>query len=336
MNNFLINKKDRIFIAGSTGMAGGAVCRSLSKSGYGNKALGGELLAPNRATLDLTDKLKVDDWFSVNKPNVVVIAAAKVGGIYANSTFPADFLLENLKIELNIIEAAWKNNVRRLLFLGSSCIYPKYSNQPISEDSLLTGSLEDTNQFYALAKISGIKLCDSLREQYGFDAISLMPTNLYGPGDNYHPLNSHVIAGLIRKFVEAKAKGLNQVICWGTGSPLREFLHADDLGDAVVYVLEKWDPKNIQAPLNNTGSPLTFLNVGTGQDITISELATLIATEIDFDGQIIWDKDKPDGTPKKQLDITKISQLGWEPKITLEVGIKSTINNVINQNLLSI
>ena len=230
----LISHEDRIAIFGGSGMAGSAISRALDKAGYVQQ------LKPSRKLLDLLDPGAVQQWFCRHQPNVVVLAAAKVGGIFANSAYPADFLLENLKLQTNVIESAWKANVRRLLFLGSSCIYPKFARQPIREEELMTGSLESTNECYAISKICGIKLCDSLRRQYGFDAISLMPTNLYGPGDNYHLENSHVLPALIRRFYEAQLAGEKVVNCWGTGSPQREFLHVDDLGDACVFALESW------------------------------------------------------------------------------------------------
>ena len=318
----LLNEK--IFVAGATGMVGNAICRSLFRNGYG-KINGGQVLKPSRKELDLLDTNKVRKWFEINKPTIVIIAAAKVGGILANSTYPTQFLLDNLKIQNNLIENSWQTGVKRLLFLGSSCIYPKFAHQPINEESLLTGQLEETNQWYGIAKIAGIKLCDALRKQYNFDAISLMPTNLYGPGDNYHPQNSHVMASLIRKFYEASIKSLPSVMCWGTGSPLREFLHVDDLGNAVVFALENWDPNSKNAPKDENNNKLTTLNVGTGKDISIKELAFKISNLLNYKGKIIWDKSKPDGTPKKLLNIQKIQSLGWEPKISLSEGIKNTI-----------
>ena len=326
----LISHSDRIFIAGSNGMAGRAIYKSLNNAGYGNESVGGKLLTPGRDELDLTNIEDVKRWYKLNKPNVVILAAAKVGGIYANSSYPTDFILENLKIEINTIETSFKNNIKRFLFLGSSCIYPKKAPQPIQEESLLTNSLEVTNEYYAIAKIAGIKLCQALRAQHGFDAISLMPTNLYGPGDNYHPLDSHVVASLIRKFAEAKKKSLKEVICWGTGNPLREFLHSDDLGDACRFTLEKWNPDHVNAPLDLEGNPLTILNVGTGLDIKISHLAKLIAEKLQYKGEIVWDTSKPDGTPKKQLDVSKINELGWHSKITLEEGLNSTIDEYLS------
>lgn len=326
----LINQNDRFFVAGHRGMAGSAICRALQRSGYEN------LLTASRDQLDLLDLQAVQCWFAENKPTVVVLAAAKVGGIHANDTYPADFLLENLKIQTNVIETAWRSGVKRLLFLGSSCIYPKFAEQPIKEESLLTGALEPTNEWYAIAKIAGIKLCESLRKQYGFDAISLMPTNLYGPGDNYHPENSHVMAALIRRFCDAAqlpARGIEtSVTCWGTGQPLREFLHVDDLGEACVFALEKWDPDSPNAPRDDSNQPLTFLNVGTGIDLPISELAEKISKVSGFAGSINWDTSKPDGTPKKQLDTSKINLLGWTHCIDIDDGIKSTIHDFLGRN----
>nr|WP_075440383.1 GDP-L-fucose synthase [Prochlorococcus marinus] len=316
---------EKFFVAGSSGMVGSSVCKLLKNKGYGLKEFGGDLFMPKRKDLNLFNYEDVNSWFKHYKPTVVILAAAKVGGILANSEFPYDFLLENLKIQNNVIEASWKNNVKRFLFLGSSCIYPKYANQPIREESLLDGELEKTNECYALAKISGIKLCEALRIQYGFDAISLMPTNLYGPKDNYHPSNSHVMASLIRKFSEAKIHNKKNVTCWGTGDPLREFMHVQDLADAIIFCLENWDPENKNAPKNDAGKPLYFLNVGTGKDISIKELVKKIANEVGFDGEVIWDQSKPDGTPKKQLDVSRINKLGWHSKINLDEGIRKTI-----------
>ncbi len=321
----LINPGEKIFVAGSKGMVGSSVCRILKESGYGLKHNDGLILTPSKYDLDLSNSVKVNNWFKLNKPTIVILAAAKVGGICANFTYPADFLLENLKIQTNVIECAWSHGVKRLLFLGSSCIYPKFANQPISEDALLTNTLEKTNESYAIAKIAGIKLCQSLREQYNFDAISLMPTNLYGTGDNYHPNNSHVMPALISKFINAKNLFHKEVTCWGTGEPLREFLHVDDLARAIVFALENWDPNSYDAPLDKNNEPLTFLNVGTGKDISIKELASKISEKIGFKGNIIWDKTKPDGTPKKLLNVDKLKKMGWEPLISLDEGINKTI-----------
>ena len=306
----LITQADRIFVAGHRGMAGSAICRVLESAGYH------QLLTASRSQLDLLDGPAVEAWFAKHQPTVVVLAAAKVGGIQANSSYPADFLLENLKIQTNVIETAWRSGVRRLLFLGSSCIYPKFADQPIREEELLTGPLEPTNEWYAIAKIAGIKLCEALRIQHGFDAISLMPTNLYGPGDNYHPTNSHVLPALIRRFHEANECNASSVTCWGTGSPLREFLHVDDLGRACLFALEDWRPDP---------GELIYLNVGTGVDMTIRELAESVANAIGYGGSIEWDTSKPDGTPKKQLDVTRMAALGWSAQISLAEGLINTI-----------
>ena len=306
----LITPTDRIFVAGHRGMAGSAICRALTRAGYP------QILTASRQELDLLDGGAVQRWFAEHQPTVVVLAAAKVGGIAANNSYPADFLLENLKIQTHVIETAWRSGVRRLLFLGSSCIYPKFAEQPIREEALLTGSLEPTNEWYAIAKITGIKLCEALRRQHGFDAISLMPTNLYGPGDNYHLTNSHVLPALIRRFHEAAEAKLNSVTCWGSGTPLREFLHADDLGEACVFALECWQPGAEDPP---------FLNVGTGVDLTIGALAEAVAEVTGYGGEILWDTRKPDGTPKKQLDVSRLAALGWRARIPLAQGLASTV-----------
>ena len=306
----LISSSDRFAIFGARGMAGSAISRALNRAGYNQQ------LKPSRQELDLLDPLAVQQWFAKQQPTVVVLAAAKVGGIHANNTYPADFLLENIKIQTHVIETAWQSGVRRLLFLGSSCIYPKFAEQPIKEEALLSGTLEPTNEWYAIAKIAGIKLCEALRKQHGFDAICLMPTNLYGPGDNYHPTNSHVLPALIRRFHDAAETQAQSVSCWGTGSPLREFLHSEDLGEACVFVLEKWKPEPKDPP---------YLNVGTGVDITIRELAESVAKATGFRGSITWDLSKPDGTPKKQLDVERLSKLGWIARIPLKEGLISTV-----------
>ncbi len=332
-----ISYEDIIFLSGSSGMAGSAILRSLKKAGYGNEKNLGKILTPRRKDLDLLNNVEVEKWFKKNKPTIVIIAAAKVGGIYANMSKPGEFILENLKIQTNIIENAFKFGVKRLLFLGSSCIYPKFAEQPINEEELLKGELEATNQWYAIAKIAGIKLCESFREQYNFDAISLMPTNLYGPGDNYDAKSSHVFAALIKKFCDAKNNNLGSVNCWGTGKPFREFMHVDDLGRAAVYVLENWDPNSKEAPTDNKGKSLSYLNVGTGKDISIKSLAELIAKKLNFKGEIIWDTSIPDGTPKKLLNVSRINSLGWEAKIDLNSGIERTIIDYQkNANLLQI
>ena len=321
---------ERIFIAGANGMAGSAIYRKMSSEGYGLEDNDGSFLVPNRQELDLLDFESVKNWFNKNKPSIVILAAAKVGGILANSNFPADFLLQNIKIQTNIIEAAWKSNVKRLLFLGSSCIYPKFSPQPIKEEYLLTGELEKTNDCYAIAKIAGVKLCQALSEQYDFDAISVMPTNLYGPKDNYDKNNSHVMASFIRKFSEAKQSSSSNVICWGSGSPLREFLHVDDLASAVLYLLKHWDPKSPNSPKDSYGNSLFHLNIGTGKDISIKDLANLVSEKVGYRGEILWDATKPDGTPRKQWDISKIKELGWSPSIDLNKGIEMVLREYKN------
>tara|TARA_Y100000589_G_scaffold330968_1_gene382424 strand:+ start:3334 stop:4332 length:999 start_codon:yes stop_codon:yes gene_type:complete len=314
----LLNKQDKIFIAGGTGMVGSAIIRKLKYLGFKN------IIFPTRLELDLKDSNLVFNWFKKNKPDIVILAAAKVGGIFANNTYPVNFLLDNLKIQNNVIESAWKTNTRRLLFLGSSCIYPKNSNQPIKEDELLKSSLEKTNEWYAIAKISGIKLCQALRKQYGFDAISLMPTNLYGQGDNYHPSNSHVLPALLNRFHLHKIDKKDYIECWGSGNPRREFMHVDDLADASIFALEKWDPNKNDAPLDESGKPLTWLNVGTGIDLSIKELAEMISDITSFKGEIIWNIEKPDGTFQKLLDVSNLNNLGWDSKISLKNGIKIT------------
>ena len=307
----LITANDRFAIFGARGMAGSAISRALERAGYKQQ------LKPSRQDLDLLDPVAVQQWFAEQQPTVVVLAAAKVGGIHANNTYPADFLLENLKIQTHVIETAWRIGVRRLLFLGSSCIYPKFAEQPIKEEALLTGPLEPTNEFYAIAKIAGIKLCEALRKQHNFDAISLMPTNLYGPGDNYHPENSHVLPALIRRFHEAVEANEESVTCWGSGTPLREFLHVDDLGEACVFALESWKPGD---------SELSYLNVGTGVDLSIREIAQSVAHATGFNGKIYWDTRKPDGTPKKQLNISRLNSMGWKHCIPLNLGLERTID----------
>ena len=323
-----IDKNERIFIAGSNGMVGSSIKRALLKNPSKKTNKISNLLTPSRLELDLLDSNAVKNWFKKEKPNIVILAAAKVGGIHVNSKYPTEFLLENIKIQSNIIEAALRIGVRRLLFLGSSCIYPKYPTQPIKEEELLNGYLEKTNESYAIAKITGIKLCEALRKQYKFDAISLMPTNLYGPNDNYHPLNSHVVPGLIRKFSIAKRENLSSVTCWGSGLVCRELMHVDDLAEAVIFCLENWFPSEIDAPKDNSGNPLNYLNVGTGKDISIRELAKKIAEIVKFDGEIFWDKTMPDGTPRKVLDISRLKKLGWESKIDLTSGLENTINTL--------
>ena len=310
---------DKILIAGSRGMVGSAIFRKLKSYGFNN------LICASRDELDLINPQEVESFFNRYSPDIVIVAAAKVGGIYANNKYPYDFILDNLKIQINLIENAFKKKVKRLLFLGSSCIYPKLAKQPIREEELLNGYLEKTNDSYAIAKISGIKLCEALRKQHNFDAISLMPTNLYGEGDNYQNMNSHVIPSLIRKFVEAEKENSETVDCWGSGKPLREFLHVDDLADACLYALSNWFPSKKDSPKNFDGESLTFLNVGSNQEITIKDLAELIAKKTNFKGKINWDPSKPDGTPRKLLDSSKLNNMGWFPKIDLDTGLEKTI-----------
>ena len=319
LDKCLIQKENKIFVAGHKGMVGKAIVRRLKKEGFNN------ILTASREQLDLRNYVDVENWFKINKPEITILAAAKVGGIIANDSSPTQFILDNLKIQNNIIECSFKNNIKRLLFLGSSCIYPKFAPQPIKEESLLTNSLEPTNQWYAIAKISGIKLCEALRIEHGFDAISLMPTNLYGEGDYYHSINSHVIPGLIRKFYEAKNLNKDFVTCWGTGNAKREFLYVDDLAKACIFSLKNWDPESKYAPKKDNNENLFYLNVGTGKDIQIKELAFLIASILEFKGEIKWDKSKPDGTPKKLLDSTRINELGWNPNFSLKKGLEKTI-----------
>ena len=325
----MIKKKialnEKILIAGANGLAGSAIYRKLLKSNYGKKEFGGLIFTPSRKQLNLLNYSETEDWFREHKPTVVIVAAAKVGGILDNYTKPADYILENLKIQTNIIEISWKHNIKRLLFLGSSCIYPKFAKQPIDESELLTGKLEITNESYAIAKIAGIKLCEKLRRQYNFDAISLMPTNLYGPGDNYDFETSHVMAALIRKFTEAAFFNKKEVTCWGSGEPSREFMHVDDLGDASIFALENWDPDSSDSPIDSDGNPLNHLNVGTGKDISIKDLTTKISKSCQFKGEIIWDRSKPDGTKRKLLNVQRINALGWKSFINIDEGISSTI-----------
>lgn len=294
----------RVFVAGHKGLVGSALCRRLEKDGV-------EPLVAARADVDLTRQADVDAFFAANDIGQVYLAAAKVGGIHANDTYPAEFIRDNLAIQTNLIHAAWKNGVQKLLFLGSSCIYPKHAPQPMPEDSLLTGPLEPTNEWYAIAKIAGIKMCQAYRKQYGFDAISAMPTNLYGPGDNFDLANSHVLPALIRKFHEAQAAGEDAVTVWGTGSPKREFLHVDDLADACVFLMASYSSDEI-------------VNIGWGRDISIAELAELVRRVVGFEGEIVFDTEKPDGTPRKLLDTEKLAALGWQPSIALEAGIAET------------
>jgi GDP-L-fucose synthase len=293
----------RVFVAGERGMVGRAIVRRLAGSGC-------ELMSAPRGTLDLEDEKQVDAWFAAQAPQAVFLAAAKVGGINANNTLPVDFLESNLRIAANVIRAAHAAKVEKLLFLGSSCIYPRDAAQPMTEEALLTGPLEPTNQWYAIAKIAGIKLCEAYRAQYGDDFVSVMPTNLYGPGDNYHPEHSHVPAALIRRFHEAKESGAAEVEVWGTGKPRREFMHVDDMADACVFVMENY-------------SGAGMLNIGTGEDITIAEFAALVADVVGYKGKLTFNTSRPDGTPQKLLDVSKIAALGWRARIELREGLAS-------------
>jgi GDP-L-fucose synthase len=295
----------KIYIAGHRGLVGSAIVREIEASGKHSWT------GKTRSELDLLARKAVFDFVASEKPDAIVIAAAKVGGIHANNTFPVQFLTENLQIETNLIDAAHAAGISRLLFLGSSCVYPKLSQQPIKEEYLLTGELEKTNEAYALAKISGLKLVQAYRNQYGYKWISAMPTNMYGPGDNFDLENSHVVPALIRKFHDAKTRGESEVTLWGSGSPLREFLHSDDLASACLFLLENYDDE-------------IAINVGTGSDISIKELSELIRGIVGFDGAVEWDSTKPDGSPRKLLDVSRISSLGWKAKIGLEVGLRST------------
>ena len=319
----LMHKGNKVCIAGSNGMVGSAIYRLLIKKGY--KVNSNSILTLTRKDVDLSDYKEVLKWFEEFKPEIVIIAAAKVGGIMANKNFPVSFLLENLKIQNNLIEASWKFSVKRLLFLGSSCIYPKFCKQPIKEEYLLSGELENSNQWYSIAKISGLKLCQAYREQYKLDAISAMPCNLYGPKDNYDLENGHVMASLIRKFHEAKINNSKSITCWGSGKPLREFLYVDDLALACLKILENWNPDNLNTSLEDNKKSLNWINIGSNSEISIKELAEKIAYNVGFKGEIIWDQTKPDGTPRKKLEITKIKNLGWEPKIDLDKGIKNAL-----------
>ncbi|MGC4034537.1 MAG: GDP-L-fucose synthase [Chitinophagaceae bacterium] len=299
-------KKDaKIYIAGHRGMVGSAIVRKLKKESYSN------IVTRVSAELDLRNQEQVNSFFEEEKPEYVVLAAAKVGGILANNIYRAEFLYDNLLIESNIIHAAYKNGVKKLLFLGSSCIYPKLAPQPLKEEYLLTGLLESTNEPYAISKIAGIKLCEAYRDQYGCNFISAMPTNLYGEGDNYHPSNSHVIPGLLRKFHEAKINNSKTVEIWGTGAPKREFLYVDDLADACFYLLLNYNDKQ-------------FVNIGTGEDLSIKDLATMIKEVVGFEGELVFDTSKPDGTPRKLMDVSKLNLMGWKYSVHLKEGLAKT------------
>jgi len=295
----------KIYVAGHRGLVGAAICRRLYRQGYAN------LVTRTRQELDLRDQRAVGEFFARERPAYVFLAAARVGGIHANSTRPAEFIYDNLAIETNVIHAAWGSGVKKLLFLGSSCIYPRLAPQPMKEEYLLAGPLEPTNEAYAVAKIAGLKMCQAYRRQYGFNAICLMPTNLYGPGDNFDLESSHVLPALIRRFHEAKLAGAPQVVLWGTGTPRREFLHVDDLADAAVFLMERYDSEEI-------------INVGTGEDLTIAELAELVREVVGYRGAIAFDAKMPDGTPRKLLDVSRLRALGWQPRIGLREGIEAT------------
>lgn len=300
-----MNEGARIFVAGHRGLVGSAIVRELGRLGYNN------LVLRTSSELDLRDQAAVEEFFGREHPEYVILAAAKVGGIHANDTYPADFLRDNLQIQTNVIDSAWRSGTRKLCFLGSSCIYPRLAPQPMREDALLTGPLEPTNEWYAIAKIAGIKMCQAYRRQYGFNSISLMPTNLYGPGDNFDLENSHVLPALMRRLHEAKLRGDREVVIWGTGAPRREFLHCDDLARAVVSLMDAYDGDDL-------------INIGCGSDVSIRELAELIARVVGFRGQLSFDPSKPDGAPRKLLDVSRVAGLGWRPAMSLEEGVEST------------
>ena len=322
MNNS--NNSTKIMIAGASGMVGNAIKRRYFKAEKYNSQMY-EILTPSRNELNLLNFEEVKNWFEKNCPDIVILAAAKVGGIFANKNNPADFILHNLKIQTNLIEISKNFKVKKFLFLGSSCIYPRLATQPITEKDLLSGQLEITNEFYAIAKIAGIKLCQALTMQKGFNSICLMPTNLYGPGDNYQESNSHVLPSLIKKFSEAKHKNVKNVICWGDGSPLREFLYVDDLAEACIFAIENLNLNSDNYPIDKNGNPLYWINVGSNQEISIKDLAVMIAKLVGFEGSIFWDKKMPNGTPRKKLDTSVLDKLGWKSKTNLEEGIKLTL-----------
>jgi GDP-L-fucose synthase len=300
-----MNEADRIFVAGHRGLVGSAIQRQLEAAGYRN------LLLRSHAELDLTDQVAVEAFFGAERPDYVFLAAAKVGGILANASYPADFIRENLQIQCNVIDSAWRNGVRKLCFMGSSCIYPRLAPQPIREEYLLTGPLEPTNEWYAIAKIAGIRMCQAYSRQHGFPAIALMPANLYGPGDNFSLETSHVLPALLRKCHEARRDGHPQVVIWGTGRPYREFLHVDDLAGACLFLMQHYD----------SDEPI---NVGTGEELTIQQLAETVARVVGFEGEFVFDDSRPDGTPRKLLDSSRLRQLGWSPRIPLEEGLAQT------------
>ena len=314
----------RIFVAGHRGMVGSAIMRCLEAQGHTH------IITRSRSELDLTDQAQVRAFFAEERPQEVYVAAAKVGGIHANNSFPAEFIYSNLMVEANLIHESWRTGVGKLLFLGSSCIYPRLAQQPMSEDALLTGKLEPTNEPYAVAKIAGIKLCESYNRQYGCDFRSVMPTNLYGPGDNYHPENSHVLPAMIRRFHEAKAGDAPAVVIWGTGSPKREFLYVDDMARACVHVMDL--PRETYAA--HTDVMASHINVGTGEDLSIAELAQMVSEVVGYRGSIHYDTSKPDGTPRKLLDISRIRQLGWKPEVALRDGIANAYEDFCSEALV--
>ncbi|MFA5983147.1 MAG: GDP-L-fucose synthase [Methylococcaceae bacterium] len=317
----MISKAKKIFLAGHRGMVGSAILKQLTETGYSN------IVVRTHAELDLTNQLAVTDFMQQEKPEQVILAAAKVGGIHANNVFPAEFIYQNIMMEANLVHQAWKSGCHQLLFLGSSCIYPKFAEQPMSESSLLTGTLESTNEPYAIAKIAGIKLCESYNRQYGTDFRSVMPTNLYGQNDNFHLENSHVIPAMIRKFHDAKVSGSKSVTLWGTGQAMREFLHVEDMAAACLYVMEL----DKEAYKSCTDPMLSHLNVGTGVDVTIKQLAEIIQQVVEFKGEIIWDTTKPDGTPRKLMDVGKLNSLGWQANISLNEGLQNTYHWFLEQ-----
>ena len=314
-----------IFVAGHRGMVGSAIVRSLAGRGYTN------IITRSRSDLDLTDQAQVRAFFAKERPQEVYVAAALVGGIHANNTYPAEFIYSNLMVEANVIHESWRTGVTKLLFLGSSCIYPRLAAQPMSEDVLLTGKLEPTNEPYAIAKIAGIKLCESYNRQYGCDYRSVMPTNLYGPGDNYHPQNSHVLPAMIRRFHEAKMSDAPSVVIWGTGTPKREFLYVDDLASACVHIMDL--PREVYAAHTEVMS--SHINIGSGEDQSIAELAQLVSDVVGYRGKIQYDTSKPDGTPRKLLDISRIRQLGWMPRVPLREGIAKAYEDFRSEELVA-
>ena len=315
-----MERHSRIFVAGHRGLVGSAICRVLERQGYGN------LILRTHAQLDLTDRAKTLEFFDQQRPEYVILAAARVGGILANDTYPGDFIRENLEIETSVIDAAWRSGVTRLLFLGSSCIYPKLAPQPIREEYLLTGPLEPTNRAYALAKIAGIEMCWSYNRQYGTKYLSAMPTNLYGPGDNFDLQGSHVLPALMRKVIEAKRGGTRKLVVWGSGKPRREFLYSDDLAEACIHLLNL--PERQYDVLIAQSDVPPLINIGTGEDLTIRELAELVARVLDFDCELVFDTSRQDGTPQKLLDVSRIHALGWKAKVSLEDGIRRTYESV--------